>query len=160
MTTIENTRPGWARILILVGVGLFLLALALSAYFVPELRLLHFLQALIYVVVVVLVLRDSPWGFGAGAVIATGWNCLNLFITHLFQRGLEQMADLARSGHVSQPDTMMVAVGGIGHFLLIIGCLGAFLGSSPTRRQWGQFLGGGLLVLVYFALIVVIAAPR
>ena len=54
-----------ARVWIPIGAGLFLVALAVSAVAVPELRPLHFLQALIYVAVVI----DSIRG-GAQAVIA------------------------------------------------------------------------------------------
>jgi len=53
------------RVWIPIGAGLFLVALAVSAVAVPELRPLHFLQALIYVAVVI----DSIRG-GAQAVIA------------------------------------------------------------------------------------------
>ena len=38
-----------------IGVGLFILALTLSAVFVPQLRRLHFFQALMYVAVIVLI---------------------------------------------------------------------------------------------------------
>jgi hypothetical protein len=62
--------------------------LALSAFFVPQLRTLHVLQAFLYVAIILLARRDSPWGFGAGVIIATVWNGLNFFITHLFQAGV------------------------------------------------------------------------
>jgi hypothetical protein len=54
----------------------------------------------------------------------------------------------------------MVLVGGIGHFLLIVACIAGFLQLKPRMTQWGQFIGGGLLALAYFALIVVTAAPH
>lgn len=49
-----------------MGAGLFLLALVVSAILVPDLRVLHSLQALIYVAVIVLARRNSAWGYGAG----------------------------------------------------------------------------------------------
>lgn len=150
----------WTRVAIPVGVGLFLFALALSAVVVPQLRLLHLLQALIYVAVLVLTRRDSPWGFGAGVIVATAWNCLNLFVTHLFQAGAVQFCSLVRTGHVSRPDTLMVMVGGVAHFLLIVACLVGFIRLRPGRKQWCQFFAGGFLALAYFALIIAIAAPR
>jgi hypothetical protein len=160
MKKIESVRAGWARVLILIGIGLFLLALVLSAFFVPQLRVLHFLQALIYVTIAILALRNSPWGFGAGVFISLVWNCLNLFITHLFQAGLGQLVTFVRTGHASRPDTLMVSIGGIGHFILIIGCMVAFLKLSPSVKQWGQFCGGGFLAVAYLILIVTVAAPR
>jgi hypothetical protein len=150
----------WIRVSIALGVGLFLLALLLSAVFVPQLRVLHLFQALIYVAVIVLTRRNSPWGFGVGVIIPTAWNCLNLFVTHLFQAGAGQFWSLVRTGHVSRPETLMVMVGGVAHFLLIIACMAGFIQLQPRRKQWGQFFAGGFLALAYFALIIVTAAPR
>jgi hypothetical protein len=150
----------WIRVSISIGVGLFIFALTLSAVFVPQLALLHLFQALMYVAVLVLVDRNSPWGFGVGVIIPAAWNCLNLFVTHLFQAGAGQFWSLVRTGHVSQPDTLMVMVGCIAHFLLIIACMAGFLQLNPRTRQWGQFFAGGGLALTYFALIVVTVAPK
>jgi hypothetical protein len=47
-------RPWSTHLWISIGAGLFLVALTGSALVVPELRLLHLLQALIYVAVVIL----------------------------------------------------------------------------------------------------------
>jgi hypothetical protein len=47
-----------------------------------------------------------------------------------------------------------VAIGGLGHFILILGCLIGFLQLRPGHRQLVQFVAGGLLALAYFALIV------
>jgi hypothetical protein len=143
-----------------IGVGLFLLALTLSAVVIPQLRPLHLFQALIYVAVFVLTRRNSPWGFGAGITIATAWNCLNLFVTHLFQAGAGQFWLLLHAGHVTRPDTLMVMVGGVGHFLLIVACIAGFLQLRPGTRQWAQFFAGGLLALAYFGLIIVTLAPH
>jgi hypothetical protein len=95
-------RPGsvrgsrWIRVSIAIGVGLFLFALAVSATYIPQLRLLHFFQALIYVAVIVLTWRNSPWGFGIGVIVPLAWNCLSLFVTHLFQAGAALFWSLLR----------------------------------------------------------------
>jgi hypothetical protein len=148
----------WTRVWIPVGAGLFIVALIGSAIVVPPLRLLHFLQALIYVAVIVLARRNNAGAFGAGTTIATAWNTLQIFITHLMQAGLREFGSFLHTGHVRRPDTMMVPLGCVAHFLLIIGCLSAFL-RRPGKRQWGRFIVGGVVVLAYFALIVFIALP-
>jgi hypothetical protein len=150
----------WVRVSILVGGGLFLLALAGSAVIIPQLRLLHLLQALIYVAVFILTRRNSPWGFGAGTIIAIAWNSLSIFITHLFQAGVGQFWIFLHGDHITRPDTLMVTIGGIGHFILIIACVAGFLELRPTRRNWAQFFGGAFLVLAYMALIIATTAPR
>ena len=142
--------------LIFLGVGLFLAALAVSAFLEPQLRVLHALQSLIYVAVVVLARRNSPWGFGIGAIMAAAWNCLNLFVTHLMQTGMALLLSFIRTGHMGQPVTLMVAIGGIGHFLLLIACVIDFLELRPGTRQWGQFFAGGLLAIAYLALAVIL----
>jgi hypothetical protein len=152
--------PGWTRVSILIGSGLFIFALTVSAILVPQLRVLHFFQALIYVVVAVLTLRNSPWGFGAGVITAAAWNSLNLFVTHLMQAGAVQFWSLLTTGHVRRPDTLMVMVGGMAHFLLIIACLTAFLQLPRGMKLWGRFFTGGLLALAYLVLIVATTAPR
>jgi hypothetical protein len=150
----------WVFSCILVGVGLFILALTISAIFVPQLRLLHLLQSLIYVAVVVLTRRNSAWGFGIGVIIPVAWNGLNLFVTHLFQAGAGQFWSLLQTGHVSRPDTLMVMVGGVAHFLLIIACMTGFLKLRPGMKHWGQFFAGGLLGFAYLMLIFATTVPR
>ncbi len=136
-----------------------LIALAGSAFIIPALRPLHLLQALIYVAIIVLARRNSPWGYGAGFTIAVFWNALSLFVTHLIQAGAGELESLLRTGHVNRPDTLMVFFAGIGHFILIVACLAAIFRSTDNRRWW-KFAGGGVLVLAYFALIVAVARPR
>jgi hypothetical protein len=154
------TAPRWVRVWIPIAAGLFMLALALSAVIIPPLRLLHVLQALIYVAIIVLTRRNLAWGFGAGVVIAVLWNGMNLFVTHLFQAGAGQFWALLRTGHVTRPDTLMVMGGGLAHFLLIIVCMAGFLKLRPTWKLWVQFFAGGLLATAYLALIVATTAPR
>jgi hypothetical protein len=150
----------WTRVWIPIGATLFLVALTVSALVIRQLRLLHLLQAVIYVVVVVLARRNSAWGFGAGFAVAVAWNCLNLFVTHLMQAGAAAFWVFLRTGHVRRLDTMMVMVGGIGHFILIVACLAAFLEQRRDKRRWRKFVLGGGLALAYLALIVAIARPR
>jgi hypothetical protein len=160
---------GWTRVSISIGVGLLIVALAVSAFLVPQIRVLHVFQALIYVAIIVLTRRNSPWGFGIGVIIPAAWNCLNLFVTHLFQKGAVQFWTLAHTGHfwsllrtgqVRRPETMMVTVAGMAHFLIIIACIAGFIQLRPRGKQWGQFFAGGVVALAYFAVIIALAAPH
>jgi hypothetical protein len=63
-------NPVWVDRFILVGAGLFIFALVVSAIFDPTIRILHAFQTLIYIAVIVLTRRGSAWGFGAGCIIA------------------------------------------------------------------------------------------
>ena len=160
MTHEELRHARWTRISVSIGVGGFLLALAISALLVPELRLLHLFQALIYLVVFVLARRKSAWGFGAGVFISIAWNYISLFVTHLFQAGAEQLWSFLRTGHMSQPVPFLVMLGGVSHFVLITACLAGFFHRRPHGKAWARFFAGGFAALAYFALIISTTAPR
>jgi hypothetical protein len=145
---------------IVFGAGLFILALAVSAVLIPQLRFLHLFQAIIYIAIIVLSQRNSPWGFGVGIFIPVVWNCLNLFVTHLIEAGAAQLWLFISTGHVSRPDTLMVMIGGVAHFILIAACVAGFLRLRPNKKNWSRLIAGGFLALAYFALIIVILAPR
>ncbi|MFI5233739.1 MAG: hypothetical protein ACHQSE_14670 [Gemmatimonadales bacterium] len=153
-------RSQWTRLWIPFGAGLFILGLALAAAVVPQLRLLHAFQALIYVAVILLARRNHAAGFGAGSAVAAAWNSLQLFITHLFQAGAKELWSAVTTGHVRRPDTAAVFVAGIGHFVLFIGCIGAFVQLRPGKREWRQFVIGGVVALGYLVVIVATMRPR
>ena len=78
--------------MLLTGAAIFVMALFWSAVLDPAIRLLHALQSLIYVAVVVLARRNSPWGFGAGCFKSGFWNSVNLFVTGFVKDGLQELA--------------------------------------------------------------------
>src|SRR5215469_14911010 len=98
------TASSATRVWIPIAAALFIVALTASALVVPQLRLVHFLQALIYVAVATLARRHNVWGFGAGVTVAVVWNSLNLFVTHLMQAGAVAFWFLLRTGHVRRLD--------------------------------------------------------
>jgi len=149
-----------AQVWTFIGATFFLVALLVSAILVPDLRILHFFQALIYVAVIVLARRNSPWGYGAGFAIAIVWNAMSLYVTHLFEVGAVAFWSLLRTGHILQIVPMMVTLGGIGHFILIVATLFAILRYNSSARKWWKFVGGSLVAVAYFALIVSFAHPH
>ncbi|MDP2997382.1 MAG: hypothetical protein Q8N47_07830 [Bryobacterales bacterium] len=154
------TNPAWINASILVGAGFFIFALILSAVFDPKIRVLHALQALIYIAVIVLTRRNSAWGFGAGCIIAAVWNYINLFVTTFVKAGLQQLSTLLRTGQLHRPDLVIAVIAAAGHFLLILACLAGFLRMRPGTRRWGQFIAGGALAVGYFVAIVITTGPQ
>ena len=150
----------WIRWTILAGAGLFIFALVLSAVYEPRIRVLHALQGLIYVAVVVLTRRNSPWGYGAGCVISALWNCINLFVTTFIRAGVDQLVVLLQTGRLGRPDLALSVIAATGHFLLIAACLVGFLRNRPKAREWGQFVGGGVIAVAYFIAIIATAGPQ
>jgi hypothetical protein len=134
--------------------------LLVSAVFEPKIRVLHALQSLIYVAVIMLAHRKSAWGYGAGCIISAFWNYINLFVTTFIWAGVEQWLGLLQTGQLKRPDLALSLIAAVGHFLLIIACLAGFLRRSPRAREWGQFLGGGVLAVIYFAAIILTTGPQ
>lgn len=140
--------------------GALCFALFLSAVFEPSIRVLHTLQALIYVVVVVLTRLDSPWGYGAGVVVPAFWNYINLFVTTFIRNGIEQLTQLLETGRVTRPDQFLAVIAATGHFLLIVACLIGFLKTRPKSGEWTRFICGGLLGMAYFIGIIFMTGPQ
>src|SRR5262245_59813075 len=152
------------RVWIPIAAALFTVALIVSAVVLPELRLLHVLQALIYVAIVILARRNSMWAIGAGVTIAVVWNGLNLLVTHNMQRGAELLWSFLRTGQMEPGPhpivPMMVLLGGIGHFVLIGACLAALFDRRIDDKKPWKMVAGGVSVLAYLALIIIDCAPR
>jgi hypothetical protein len=149
----------WINACILLGSGIFVFGLVLSAVFAPEWRLLHALQALIYVAVVGLPRRRSAYGFGAGIGVAVFWNSIGIFWSTLFLEGIENLWDAMRTGSAPRPDLFLQLLAFGGHMLIIVACLVGFLRTRPGIRQWGQFAAGGVLVIGYLVAIVFAVGP-
>ena len=74
---LQHVKPtsgiGPAEWLITIGGAVFILALVVSAIFIPEIRWLHVFQASIYVFTILLSLRHSRWGHFTG-ISAAGFS--------------------------------------------------------------------------------------
>lgn len=153
------------RVWIPIAAALFTVALIVSAVVLPEIRLLHVLQALIYIAIVILARSNSMWAIGAGLTIAVVWNGHSLFVTHGIQRGVTVLWSLLQTGHMRELGPrpivpMMVLLGGIAHFVLIGACLAALFDRRIDDKKPWKMVAGGVLVLAYFALIITVSDPR
>lgn len=154
-------RDSWIEWLIVASCGIFILVLALSAMYDPSIRVLHVFQAAIYVVVVILARRRSPWGYGAGCLIAAFWNWTNLVHTTFIANGVRELSRALRTGQVTRPDQLIAVVAAGAHFVLIVACLLGYARIRPAGPGAAlRFLGGGLLVIGYFAGIIVLFGPQ
>jgi hypothetical protein len=145
--------PRWIAIAIPSSSGFFILALFIAACVVPSLRLLHALQALIYVAVIVLTRRESPWGFGTGCIIGAFWN-------YIFIRGAAVDIWALLTGRVIRPDVALQLAATVAHFVLIIACAAGFLRSKPGTKQWAMFLTGGVVAVGYLVLLMIMMRPE
>jgi hypothetical protein len=154
--TKHPTNARWINAFILIGSGIFVFGLTVSAIFASEWRMLHALQALIYLAVVGLTRRQSAYGFGAGIGVAVFWNSVCMPI---LREGVRELWALFGSGAAPRPDIILQLLAFGGHVLIIVACLVGFFRTRPGRRQWGQFVAGGVLVIGYFVAMVFAVGP-
>jgi hypothetical protein len=147
----------WINGMIATGSTMFVIGLAVSAAFAPEWRVLHLLQALIYVAVVILTRRKHPAGFGAGLAVAMFWDML--FVTTAARDVMQELLTLARTGRPQHPDLLLSLFAACGHLLIIIACILGFVRIRPAARQWVQWVVGGVAALSYLIVIVFIFGP-
>lgn len=148
----------WVDTSILVGSLIFMSALAISAYFGPQWRVLHVLQGSIYIAVILMTRRLSAWGFGAGALLATFWNWLVLFRSPVGAGGIRAIEAVLRGGP-PDPGTLVQLLAAGAHFLIIGACVAGFLRLRPTGRQWGEFVGGGVLAIGFLLVMAFTVGP-
>jgi len=115
--------PEW---LILIGSSLFIAVLAISAYFEPDIRWLHFFQAWMYGAAILLGLRGNRWGYFIGFSAALLWDYANLFVTTFFMNGIEELIRCASAGHQVRPDLLLAIPAWLSNLTLIVGCVWAY----------------------------------
>jgi len=135
--------PEW---LILIGGSIFILVLAVSAFWEADIRWLHFFQAWMYIAAMILSFRGNRWGYFIGLSAAGLWDYANLFVTTFFFNGLEQLSAWVRTGHLERPDLLIAVPAWFSNFLVIWGCVWAY-----SRLRVKSLTDAGAL-LVAFAL--------
>ena len=145
----------WIQTLITASSIAFIIVLVLAAVFDPTIRVLHTLQAFIYIAVIILTKKQNAWGYGAGVVMAGFWNWINLVHTNFIDAGMRQLSGLIHTGRVERPDLLIAVFAAGSHFLLIAGCLLGFARKpNKTAADLGRFLGGGALAIAWMVLII------
>ena len=126
--------PEW---LITIGGSFFILALGVSAAFIPEIRWLHVVQAALYLAAIVLCLRHSRWGYYLGGSIGGFWSLVALIGSPLFAELIAQPA---------RPDLVLQGLAWLANLAVVIGTILAYR-RLPDRTP-RDVVG---LLLVFFA---------
>jgi hypothetical protein len=155
---VESHSPQW---LILAGASIFVLMLAVSAYWEADVRWLHFFQAWMYLATIVLAFRRNRWGYFIGTSAAGLWDYTNIFATTFLYNGLQQLGDWIHTGYLQRPDLLIAIPAWVSNFLVIAGCVWGYV--RLRERSWidaGKF---GLTFAVatgFFALDMYVFQPR
>ena len=154
-------RLGAPECLILTGANVFILILALSAFWEADIRWLHFFQAWMYIATIALSLQRNRWGCFIGVSAAGLWDYMNIFATTFFYNGLQELSAWIRTGHLAHPDLLIAVPAWLGNFLVVAGCLWAYLRlPDKTPRDFGRFLLAFALTTGYFIADIALFQPR
>lgn len=135
MGTVDNPRdrfgaPEW---LILTGGAVFVVVLAVSAYWESGIRWLHFFQAWMYIATMTLSFRGNRWGYLIGVSAAGLWDYANLLVTTFFLNGMQELSKWAHTGHLARPDILIAVPAWFSNLLIVLGCLWAY-SRMPAKR--------------------------
>jgi hypothetical protein len=135
--------------------------LALSAYWEPDIRWLHFFQAWMYIAAIVLALPRNVWGYCIGFSAAGLWIYANLFATTFFFNGLQQLSGWVQTGRLERADLLIAVPAWFSNLLVVIGCVWGY-SQAPARslRDAGRLLVGFALTTGFFALDLALFQPR
>ena len=150
--------PEW---LILIGGCVFILMLAVSAYWEPDIRWLHFFQAWMYIAAIVAAFRRNRWGYFIGISAAGLWIYANIFATTFFLNGLQQLSQWVQTGRLERPDLLIAVPAWFANLLVVVGCLWAYF-RLPARyvRDAGEFVIVFILTTGFLALDMALFQPR
>jgi hypothetical protein len=155
---VESHFPQW---LILIGASIFMLMLAVSAYWEADIRWLHFFQAWMYLATIVLAFRRNRWGYFIGISTAGLWDYTNIFATTFLYNGLQQLGDWIHTGHLQRPDLLIAIPAWLSNFLVIVGCVWGYV--RLLERSWidvGKFVLTFAITTGVFALDMYMFQPR
>ena len=150
--------PEW---LVLIGASVFILVLAVSAFFEPDIRWLHFFQAWMYIATIVLSIQGNRWGHFIGISVAGFWDYANVFATTFFFNGLEELSQWVHTGHLDRPDLFIAVPAWFSNLLVVIGCMWAY--SRKPKKPRGdiiRFLVSFILATGFFAVDMALFQPR
>jgi hypothetical protein len=150
--------PEW---FLLIGGIVFILVLAVSAYWEADIRWLHFFQAWMYIAAIVLGLRGNRWGYFIGISAAGLWDYANIFATTFFFNGLEQLSHWIRTGHLERPDLLIAVPAWFSNLFVVVGCVWAYARcSAKSVGDAARFLIAFALTTGFFALDMALFQPR
>jgi hypothetical protein len=137
--------------LITIGGSFFILALAASAVFVPELRPLHATQAVMYVAAMVLSVRAPRWGYFIGTSLAAFWNLVAMFGSPLFAYLIAEPG---------RPDLILQALAWLANLAVIVGSIVGYRRLSiKSPRDAGSFAVASLATTALLVGATALLAP-
>ena len=140
--------------------GMFIIVLALAAYWDRSIRVLHVVEALPYLVAAALCFRYSKFGYALGFSGGVFWLWTAGTLTTFVRNGFEQLVMLVRTGHVDRPDIIIAVPAARATAGLVLFSL---FGYVLLPKRWSDvviFVLALLLVTGFFVGIFAAFAPQ
>ena len=154
-------RLGLSEWLIIGSSAVFVVVLAVSAWWESDIRWLHFFQAWMYVATAVLAIRRSKWGYFIGIAAGGLWAYTNLFVTHFLMSGLGELRQWIATGRLSRADQLIAVPAWTANVVLVVGCLSAYARRGDRAwRDWLAFLVTFCVTTGFFAGAMALFQPR
>jgi hypothetical protein len=141
--------------------AIFIVVLAISAYWDPSIRVLHVFEALPYGLAAILSLRGSKLGYLLGIASGAFWLWMAGTLTSFVRNGFERVVMLVTTGQVNRWDQFIAAPAALATGGLVVFSL---WGYSRLRSKGAQDLAIFVVVLavvaMFFLTIIWFFAPQ
>lgn len=149
------------NITIAVFSGAFIVVLAIAAYWDRTIRVLHCFEALPYLIVAVLCIRNRKSGYILAFAAGAFWLWTAGTLTTFVRNGFERLAVLMTTGHLDRPDILIAVPAAISTAGLVVFGLWSYSRlPNIKRRDLGSFMVALVLVAGWFVAICALFAPR
>jgi hypothetical protein len=141
--------------------AIFIVVLAISAYWDPSIRVLHLFEAIPYGLAAVLCLRRSKLGYLLGIASGGFWLGTAGTLTSFVRNGFERVAMLVMTGRVDRWDQFIAAPAAVSTAgLMVFSLWGYSRLRTKSPRDMALFLAVLLSVIAFFLLLFWLFAPR
>ena len=141
--------------------SIFVVILAVAAYWDPSIRVLHVFESLPYLAAAILCLRGNRLGYPLAFASGGFWLWTAGFLTTFIRNGFERLVTLLRTGTVDRIDILIavpaaITTGG----LVLFSIFGYVQRPAKSRRDILLFLAALVIVPTFFIAIMAAFAPR
>jgi hypothetical protein len=152
------TRIGWT---IAAFAAVFVIVLAVAAYWDASIRVVHTFEALPYVAAAILCARQKKAGYPLGVTAGLLWLGLAGRGSAFIESGFQVLAVSWRERHLVRPDILIAVPGAIGTAGLAVSSAIGY--SRLTNKRWTDvafFAGAAVFVIAFFFGIFAAFSPQ
>ena len=141
--------------------AVFIVVLAIAAYWEPPIRVLHAFEALPYALAGILCLRQRKFGYLLGAASGAFWLWMAGTLTSFVRNGFERLAMLVTTGHVDRWDQFIAAPAALSTGGLVLFSLWGYLRvRSKAPVDLAVFVVLLALIAAFFITLFWLFAPQ